>query len=109
MSTDATAYAHEGGDTAPGTREQIAKRNKEADQLAQAEREAAERIVQATEEHRQTVADTTGSLVVNRDDEKDPLAHMGGPVPPAEEPAAHQAARASRAPARQQQQQRKSE
>ncbi len=36
--TDVNKYAHEGGDTAPGTREQIAERNKAADKLAEAVR-----------------------------------------------------------------------
>ena len=36
--TDVNKYAHEGGDTAPGTREQIAERNKAADALAEAVR-----------------------------------------------------------------------
>lgn len=38
---DVNKYAHEGGDTAPGTREQIAERNAAADKVADAARAAA--------------------------------------------------------------------
>jgi len=48
--TDVNKYAHEGGDTAPGTREQIAARNKAADELAAAAAGVSEERAKALEE-----------------------------------------------------------
>ncbi len=47
---DVNKYAHEGGDTAPGTREQIAERNAAADKLADVAREHGQRTRELQDE-----------------------------------------------------------
>jgi len=54
--TNINKYAHEGGDTAPGTREQIADRNKAADTLAQASVDNAKARRELEDEHRDKMA-----------------------------------------------------
>jgi hypothetical protein len=77
--TDVNKYAHEGGDTAPGTREQIAARNKAADDLAAAARELAE-------EREKALTDAAGKM---REAEAAYYEAVPSPhvVPPSEAPA----------------------
>ncbi len=53
---DVNKYAHEGGDTAPGTREQIGARNKAADKLAEVSRQYAADREKSADEHSQKLA-----------------------------------------------------
>ena len=46
---DVNKYANEGGDTAPGTREQIKERNKAADALAKAVRKEVDALAETRE------------------------------------------------------------
>jgi len=55
--TNINKYAHEGGDTAPGTREQIAERNQAADELAEASVENAKALRKLQDEQRDRMAE----------------------------------------------------
>ena len=54
--TDVNKYAHEGGDTAPTTRKEIASRNQAADKLGEAAQKAKEAHAKADEEYQQAIA-----------------------------------------------------
>jgi hypothetical protein len=86
--TDVNKYAHEGGDTAPGTREQIAARNKAADELAAAAREVAEARAAALDEASTKLREAEAAY-----HEAVPSSHV---VPPSEAPAATTSSRRSK-------------
>lgn len=84
MADDATRFAHEGGDTAPGTREQIAQRNREADEHAQVVSDAGRELRDAMERREGALAEADAKL--HGADSDEPSRHDGSPVPPSREP-----------------------
>lgn len=108
MADDATKFAHEGGDTAPGTREQIAQRNREADAHAEVVAKAGQELRDAMERREGALAEADEKL--HGADSDEPSRHDGSPVPPSREPDAirrgrEQAESAQKSSGRQQQSQ----
>jgi len=78
---DVNKFAAEGGDTAPGTKEQIAERNAQAQEVVDAQVENAKALQKARQEHLDSEVDLTDDLL----EDGDPGV-LGAPIPPSHEP-----------------------
>lgn len=77
---DVNEYAFNGGDTAPGTREQIAERNKATQEVVDKQIETAKQLQEARQSHLNEVADIEDEFLAGK------TQYSGDPVQPAYEP-----------------------